>query len=140
MTMFGSLGRRSAGRGLESSVAAATDKDLTGDWSRAGSAVLDVNGNGLIVFDSDNAWQTVTVEYVVVSTDQAAGTSIPTVRVYKGEPAAANFEGGTIDGNLDTGVGRIVMGPADEIQVKFTGGVPGSRATARLSGTFVTRR
>lgn len=140
MAFFGGANRQRQQRGgPEQSLS--EGKGYRGDWSRAQSVVLDGSGNGTVIFDPDNAWQTVTIEYVVVSTDQADNTSpIPAARVYKGEPAQANFEGGTRDGNMDVGIGRIVMGPADEIQIRFTGGIPGSRATARVSGTYLTER
>lgn len=110
-----------------------------GDWSRAGRAVLDGSGNGSIVIEPQNAWQTITIEHVVVSTSQPAGSlPVPTVKIYLNSETDANLHGGTRNGDLDTGRGRIVMGPVDVIRIRFTGGRPGDVASAIVHGTVVS--
>lgn len=110
-----------------------------GEWSRGQTTTLDGSGNGTLTFEPDNASQTVTVTDMVVSTSQLPGTTpVPSVVVYKNGTQLGATEGGTRDGDFDIGHGRIVMGPADIINVVFTGGPAGVHAYARLAGTFVT--
>lgn len=110
-----------------------------GEWSRGQTVTLDGSGNGTLTFEPDNASQTVTVTDMVVSTTQAPGTTpVPSVVVYKNGLQLGATEGGTRDGDFDVGHGRTVMGPADIINVVFTGGIPGTQAYARLAGTYLT--
>jgi len=121
---------------------AAADGELVAQLKKAGSVVLDGNGNGTLYFDPDNANQRWEVTGVVVSTNQGLAIPYPVATLYVGpETSPANNQGATASGNQDTfGGGCIDVGNADQLAVVWTGGVPGSTAFAQVSGTKYTRR
>jgi hypothetical protein len=121
---------------------AARDGELTAQLKKTGSVILDASGNGTLYFDPDNANQRWEVTGIVVSTNQGMVTPYPVATVYVGpETSPGNSQGATASGNQDTfGSGCIDVGNADQLAIVWTGGVPGTRAFAQLSGTKYTRR
>jgi hypothetical protein len=120
---------------------------------KSGTVALDANGNGVLIFDPDNARQRWEITSVIVSTNQnAIATVVPQVTLAVnttdlGTMSPANQRGGTWNGNQDTFAGQIDIGPCDFVSVIFapptgTSGTPlsGVLATAILTGTKYTRR
>lgn len=100
------------------------------------SVKLDANGNGTIKFvvPIKQRWR---ITYVVTSTNQAAGTTpVPVSNTYLNGTDPLHLEGGTKDGDLDTGIGLIIAEQEDVIYQVFTGGVVGSLGTVCLRGTL----
>jgi hypothetical protein len=120
---------------------------------KSGTVVLDGNGNGVLIFDPDNARQRWEVTSVVVSTNQAAiAGMVPVVTLAVNTVALStmspsNQRGASWNGNQDTFSGQIDIGPCDFLSIIFappTGSVgtplAGVLATAIVTGTKYTRR
>ena len=111
-----------------------------GNLSVADNVTLDSNGNGTIDFDVDNAWQRWVIDSIVVSTSQGSTqTPYPTAEVFAGPISPVFSEGATWTGNQDTLAGRVELDQGSELHVVFTGGIPGTVATARVRGKRYTR-
>lgn len=114
---------------------------------KSAQVTLDANGDGILTWDPDNASQRWVISAVTVSTNQASGSTpvpVAVIALNAADPAAVsagNVRATTPNGNLDTLWGRsIEVGPCDFLSVAFTGGVPGSMASAVITGTKHTRR
>jgi hypothetical protein len=111
------------------------------DWVKQGSVrrrqnvTLDGNGDGTITFGVDwSANHKWIITSLLVSTTQAPTTApYPTATAYLGGQQVGVSEGATWTGNQDIFTGTAEMG-ADELYVVWTGGVPGSVATAIIEG------
>jgi hypothetical protein len=106
-----------------------------GTVRRRKSVTLDSNGNGTVSFgvdwSSNHKW---VINSVIVATNQSPTTApYPTATVYVGGQQVGVSEGATWTGNQDTFSGVAEM-TADDLNVAFTGGVPGSVATAIIEG------
>lgn len=107
---------------------------------KSATVTLDGNGNGTVDFDVDNAWQRWVIDSVRVKTSQGnTQTPYPLAEVFNGPIASAFSEGATFTGNQDTFRGRVDLDAGSELHVVWTGGVPGSVATARVTGKKYTR-
>lgn len=116
--------------------------EVSGRLTQAGNVTLDGSGNGTVgPLGPWNSWNRWVVTSITVSTTQAATqTPYPTATIQVNGLTPAGSRGGTWTGNQDTWSGRIELGPADQVSIVFAGGVPGTIATARLDGTWYTRR
>lgn len=132
--------------------------EIDAPLKKSGSVTLDANGNGVITFDPDNAWQRWVVTTIIVSTNQnATATVVPTATaalntVSPGTMSQGNVRGGmSWSGNNDTLYGESIdVGPADFLSVVFqppAGSTPAQVATlvgvianAVVTGTKYTRR
>jgi hypothetical protein len=106
-----------------------------GTVRRRKSVTLDGSGNGTVSFgvdwSSNHKW---VISSVIVATNQSPTTApYPTATVYVGGQQVGVSEGATWTGNQDTFSGVAEM-TADDLNVAFTGGVPGSVATAIIEG------
>jgi hypothetical protein len=101
------------------------------------SVTLDSNGNGNVDFSIDNTNVRWVIDLVSVETNQAANsTPVPTCVFRLNDPVTGKFLGGTQSGALDTGNGRAILFTGDTLYAVWSGGIPGSIATATISGTF----
>jgi hypothetical protein len=101
------------------------------------SVTLDGNGNGTVGFSIDNANTEWLVDAVAVSTNQAqTATPVPTASTYKNTIGPAGAQGGTNSGNFDTGQGTCALFNGDVLYVVWSGGIPGTIATATIGGQF----
>jgi len=111
------------------------------DWVRIGSVrrrasvTLDGSGNGTVEFgvaySSNHKW---VISAVQVSTNQGQAVApYPAATAYLGGQQVGVMEGATWTGNQDVLTGTIEM-TGDDLWVSFTGGVPGSVATAIIEG------
>lgn len=120
---------------------------------KSGSVTLSASGNGVIIFDPDNARQRWMVTSVVVSTNQAANaTVVPVAQVAKNTVdvtllSQGNNFGASWSGNQDTFSGELDIGPCDFLTVAFSpppgqSGTPlsGVIAYATVTGQKYTRR
>lgn len=129
--------------------------EISAPLKKSGSVVLDSNGNGVITFDPDNAWQRWEVNTVIVSTNQSStATIVPTATAALNtvDPitmSQGNVRGGmSWSGNNDTLYGeQIDVSPADFFSVVFQPPAGQSGATlagviayAVITGTKYTRR
>jgi hypothetical protein len=116
--------------------------EVSGKLKRSGQVTLDASGNGTIQFVPYNARQRWEVDQIVVSTNQSAtSTPVPVASAYvNATTSAGNLEGSTSSGNQDTMLGLVAVGPVDNLNITWTGGISGSVATAIITGTFYTRR
>lgn len=105
---------------------------------RSGSVTLDATGAGTVTFSVDNTNQRWIIDWVTVQTNQApAATPVPRVISYQNQVGApAGFRGGSNSGNLDSAQGRVILYPDDILYFVWSGGIPGSVATAVIAGTF----
>lgn len=104
---------------------------------RPKSVTLDGSGNGTVQFSIDNHNQRWVVNYVHVLTSQAvSATPVPVCQFYKNGTGATQSVGGTYSGNLDTATGRVILFADDVLYAVWSGGIPGSVATAIISGTW----
>ena len=119
-----------------------TAAEVTGRLKKAGKVTLDSNGNGTVTLGPDNAWQRWDVTGIVVKTSQSAtSTPVPQAEVFvNATTSPANSEGATSSGNNDTFNGATEVGPADNLNIVWSGGISGSVATAIVTGTRYTRR
>jgi hypothetical protein len=127
--------------------------EVTGMLRKSGSVKLDASGNGVILFDVDNASQRWVITSIVTKTDQnAVATVVPyatgalnTYTVNTLSPS--NTFGTTYNGNNDSFGGALDVSPTDTFCVLYypppgQSGSPmsGVRATAIIRGTYYTRR
>lgn len=117
-----------------------------------GQVTLDSGGNGVLLFDPDNARQRWVVKKVVVATNQASTASVvPIVTMALNTTAFAtmspgNQRGATWSGNQDTWEGEEDVGPCDFFAVIFSpptgqgASLAGVICTAVVTGTKYTRR
>jgi hypothetical protein len=104
---------------------------------RSFPVTLDGNGNGNVAISIDNSNVRWIIDNIAVETNQAANTSpIPRCVFRMGDPVSGKFLGGTDSGALDTGSGRAILYAGDVMYAIWSGGVPGSIATATVTGTF----
>lgn len=127
--------------------------EITAALKKSGQVTLDSSGNGVLIFDPDHANQRWEVDFVVVSTNQAAtATTVPVVTLAMnttafGTLSAGNHQGATWNGNQETFAGKWDVGPCDFLSVLFTppagaSGAPlaGVIGSAVVTGTKYTRR
>lgn len=127
--------------------------EVQGQLRKTGSVKLDASGNGVLTFDPDSARQRWLVTSVVVTTNQAATTTVvPTATIARNTVALStmsqgNQHGATWSGNQDEWQGEIEISSGDFLAVLFappTGqsGTPlsGVIASAIVTGTKYTRR
>jgi hypothetical protein len=131
--------------------------ELSAPLKKSGFIVLDANGNGVIEFTPDNAWQRWEVTSVIVSTNQPSVSAIvPTAlaalnTVDPTTMSQGNVRGGmSWSGNNDTLSGELIdVGPADNFSVVFqppagqagaAAALAGVIASAVVTGTKYTRR
>lgn len=120
---------------------------------KSGSCVLDATGNGVIIFDPDNARQRWEVTSVVCATNQSATSTVVPVctlainTVAMGTMSQGNQRGATWNGNQDTFTGEIDVGPCDFLSVIFSppaqtsgAAMAGVIASAVVTGSKYTRR
>lgn len=104
---------------------------------RAASVKLDATGKGTVTFEIDNTNQRWVIDSAGCTTDQAADvTPIPRFDVYLNGTDNTHWRGGTDNGRRDLATGRVVLYPGDVLYGVWTGGIPGSTATALIDGTF----
>lgn len=99
---------------------------------------LDANGQGTAYLQppSFQAW---TVTSININTSQGpTETPVPRCVVYRGD-VGGQVVAQTWMGNGSTAVGTLYVQPSQRLAVRWTGGVPGSRATVWLDGTFTLR-
>lgn len=104
---------------------------------RSLSVTLDGSGNGQVAFTIDNTNQRWIIDQVKVLTSQGpTQLPVPRAQTYRNQVAPQFAEGGTYSGNFDVSTGRTILYTGDTLFVVWTGGVPGSLATAVIAGTF----
>lgn len=106
-----------------------------GEVRRRKAVTLDGSGNGTITFgvdwSSNHKW---VINSLIVATSQLPTTApYPTATAYLGGQQVGVSEGATWTGNQDVFQGIATM-TCDDLNVVFTGGVPGSVATAIIEG------
>lgn len=124
-----------------------------GQLKKSQQVTLDANGNGVIIFDPDNARQRWVVRQVVVTTNQGAtATVVPVVTLAMNTAAFStmspgNQRGSSWNGNQMTFTGSEAVGPCDFFSVIFRppngqSGTPlaGVICTAVVTGDKFTRR
>jgi hypothetical protein len=96
------------------------------------SATVDGTGRALVQLGPVPPWRRWSVDRVAVS----ATSGDPEARLYRGEPATGNLLGGTYTGRLDTydPARSIELHAGQSLTVEWTGGAPGSTATATATG------
>lgn len=127
--------------------------EVSGMLRKSGSVKLDASGNGVILFEVDNASQRWVVTSVVTQTDQpAVSTLVPyctgALNTYSVSTLGpSNTFGTTYSANNDTFGGAIDVSPTDTFCVLYypppgqSGALlSGVRATAVIRGTYYTRR
>ncbi len=127
--------------------------EITSALKKSGQVTLNASGLGVLTFDPDHANQRWEVDFVVVSTNQAAtATTVPVVTLAMnttafGTLSAGNQQGATWNGNQETFSGRWDVGPCDFLSVLFSppagaSGTPlsGVIGSAVVTGTKYTRR
>ncbi len=112
------------------------DWQPSGEVNRTKQVTLDGSGNGSLNFDVGSANERWIITSVLVSTNQAQTTApYPQVTVYEnGQQQAGLATGASWIGNQDVLVGRFIMDAGTDLLVSFTGGVAGSKATAKITG------
>lgn len=129
-------------------------QETAGILTKAGQVTLDASGNGVIIFDPDNANQRWEVTNIDVSTNQnGTATTVPMVTIALDTVdlatlASQNQRGSTWSGNQDQwSGGTIDVGPCNFLSICFSpvpgaSGAPlaGVLAKARIVGTKYTRR
>ncbi|HEV2317348.1 MAG TPA: hypothetical protein VGV89_07225 [Thermoplasmata archaeon] len=107
-----------------------------GPLRRRKSVTLDGNGNGSVMFEVFSANHRWLIHTLVASTSQAqTAPPYPQVVAYLGQnQQAGRSEGGSWLGNQVTMRGDIEMDAGEDLTVAFTGGVPGSVASAVIEG------
>jgi hypothetical protein len=127
--------------------------EASGMLRKSGAVILDASGNGVILFDVDNASQRWVVTSIVTSTSQnATATVYPfctgALNTYSlSTLSPLNQFGTSFSGNNDTFGGAIDVSPTDTFCVLYypppgQSGAPlaGVRASAVIRGTYYTRR
>ena len=103
-----------------------------------GDVELNGDGYGTVTLQPPS-FQTWTVTSINVATDQGpTETPIPRCKVYRGS-VGGQLIAQTWMGNGSTAVGETFVQPSQPLVIEWTAGVPGSRATAWLDGTFDMR-
>jgi hypothetical protein len=103
-----------------------------------GSVDLDGSGYGTVEL-APESFRTWTVTAINVATDQGpTETPVPRCKVYRGS-VGGTVVAQTWMGNGSTATGSTTVQPSQPLVIEWTGGVPGSRATAWLDGTFAMR-
>ena len=98
-------------------------------------ATAGTTGNGSVGFDADSGNHKWVIEDIVVATSQAQNTApYPTATAYLTGQQVGVSEGASWIGNQDTMRGQVEIGPCETLTVAFSGGVPGSVATAIAEG------
>lgn len=105
-----------------------------------GFVVLDASGYGRVTLQPD-AWQTWTVTSINVRTDQGiTQTPVPQCTVYLGGVSPGQIVAQTWMGNrAPAGGSPVEVQPSQQLIVEWTNGVPASRATVSLYGTWAMR-
>ena len=104
---------------------------------RSASVVLDASGNGQVTFAIDNTNQRWLLDAVFVQTTQAPSQiPIPRADTYVNVISPAGWRGGTGSGNGDNATGRAILYVGDVLYVVWTAGVPGTKASATIDGTY----
>jgi hypothetical protein len=105
---------------------------------RPGSAAVAADGSATVTFEIDNTNARWVIDEVTVQTSQAPGSvPVPQARLYLNFPGQQEaFQGGSNSGNMDTAAGRVVLYAGDILYVIWSGGIPGTKATAIIGGTF----
>lgn len=104
---------------------------------RSLSTVLDGGGGGQVAFAIDNSNRRWSIDSVGTQTNQAPNTApVPRATTYKNITGPQGFEGGTNSGNFDASSGRTDLYEGDVLYVVWTGGIPGTTATATINGDF----
>lgn len=102
--------------------------------STQGAVTLSAAGYGVVTL-APESFRTWTVSTINVRTTQSpTQTPVPQCTVYEGAvggPIVAQ----TYMGNRSTAVGERVVQPSQPLVIEWTGGVPGSVATAYVYGT-----
>jgi hypothetical protein len=120
----------------------ATWTETQAQLRKTGSVTLDANGNGVIIFDPDNARQRWVVTSVVVSDNQSAtATVIPVAQVALNTTALSTMSQGnqrsaTWSGIQDTFQGSMDVGPCDFMAVLFS--PPPGTSGSVLAGVICT--
>ena len=111
------------------------DWKQTGTVRRRKSVTLDGSGNGTVTFGVDwSANHKWVINSLIVATSQLPTVApYPTATAYLGGQQIGVSEGATWTGNQDVFQGVAEM-TCDDLYVAFTGGVPGSVATAIIEG------
>ena len=120
--------------------------EVTSLLKKSGQVALDVNGNGALYFDPDNARQRWEVTSIVVKTNQpATATIVPVVHILLNTadvtvPSDGNNRGASWSGNEDTFQGKVDVGPCDFLTISFTppAGAPGNPGTPALFPSTTT--
>lgn len=112
------------------------DYKKAGAVHRSGTCTLDATGSGTIIFEVQHANQRWKIYSVVISTNQAQTTApYPQATVYAGGIAQPGLsQGASWLGNQVTLTGEVMMDPGIDLTVGFSGGVPGTVATAVIDG------
>lgn len=115
--------------------------EIEGYLDESSQVVLDGSGNGTVIFDVVNSWQRWVVDSVRVKTTQGdTETPYPSAELYSGPGIFDRFsQGKTWTGNNDVFQGRLDLDSGSELFVIWTGGIPGTLATARVTGKRYTR-
>lgn len=111
----------------------------------AQNVTLDSNGNGVLYFQTDSGSQEWYVQRIAVRTTQTpTQTPFPQAEVFDTDsPTSGSSLGATASGHndiYDAAGGPIHVGTADTLSVVWTGGIPGTVASATLRGIKVLRR
>jgi hypothetical protein len=127
--------------------------EVTGMLRKSGSVILDANGNGVILFDVDNASQRWVVTSIVTTTNQPAiATLVPyctgALNTYSVPTLSPSNQFGTsYSGNNDQFSGALDVSPTDTFCVLYYpppgqsgASLSGVKATAIIRGTYFTRR
>jgi hypothetical protein len=127
--------------------------EIQSQLKKSGQVTLNSNGQGVLIFDPDNARQRWVIEEIVVKTNQnSTATTVPFVQlalntVDPGTMSDGNMRGRSWNGNQETFTGSEDVGPCDFFSVIFMPptGVSGSLlagviCSAVLTGSKYTRR
>lgn len=103
------------------------------------SVVLNAAGYGTVTFqpESFRVWTVTSIN--VLTSQGATQTPVPRCKVYLGG-LGGRVVAQTWMGNGDTASGGdIFVQPSQQLVIEWTGGVPGTTATAYLDGTMTMR-
>lgn len=100
-----------------------------------GHVVLNAQGYGFVIFQPES-FRTWTVTSINVITSQGpTQTPVPRCRVYLGGLGARVVAQTWMGNGATASGGDIAVQPSQQLVVEWTGGVPGTTATAYLDGT-----
>lgn len=127
--------------------------EIESQLKKSGQVTLNAAGQGVLIFDPDNARQRWEITQVVVKTNQnSTATTVPFVQlalntVDAGSMSDGNMRGQSWNGNQETFTGLENVGPCDFFTVIFTpptgvAGAPlaGVICSAVVTGSKFTRR